>query len=67
MDRHQWQNAAVNLPWTCVWDKTGPNSDLLDRFNLQGFPTTFIVDSKGNIVRRLSGDDNLMDILPKIL
>mgnify|MGYP000955471336 CR=1 FL=1 len=67
VDKHVWQNIATNQPWVCVWDEDGPDSGLLDKFNIQNLPTSFILDSKGNIIKRLVDGDDLGLIISKIL
>jgi glutathione peroxidase-family protein len=66
-DAHSWQNSAVNLPWICVRDNKSLNSDLIAKFNIQGLPTTFIVNKNGDIVKRLSPNDNLTAEVQKIM
>lgn len=66
-DKHVWQNSAVNLPWICVWDEKSLNSNLLAKFNIQGFPTIFLVNKKGDIVKRISSSDDLEKEVRKLL
>ncbi|WP_165027178.1 TlpA disulfide reductase family protein [Dysgonomonas sp. ZJ279] len=66
-DLHVWQNTATNLPWICVRDSRSLNSELLAKFNIQGLPTTYLVDKNGSIVKRLSPSDNLATEIQRIL
>lgn len=66
-DKHAWQNSVINLPWICVRDQKSLSSELMTKFNLQGLPTTFIVNKKGEIVKRMSTNDNLETEVRKLL
>ena len=66
-DVHAWQNSAVNIPWICVRDDKSLASDLLAKYNIQGFPTTFIINKKGEIVKRVLSTDNLSSEVQKLL
>lgn len=46
-----WKKVMVKyaLPWTQLWDKDGQQAG---KFNINMFPTNFLLDEKGNIVRR---------------
>lgn len=66
-DTHAWQNSAVNLPWICVRDSKSLNSPLINKFNIQGFPTTFLVNKKGELVKRMLPSDDLGKEVQKLL
>lgn len=66
-DAHIWKNVAVNLPWICVRESRSTQSDLIPRFNIQSLPTTYLLKSDGEIVKRLSPSDNLEAEVKKIL
>lgn len=66
-DAHIWKNVAVNLPWICVRESRSTQSDLVPRFNIQSLPTTYLLKSDGEIVKRLSPSDNLEAEVKKIL
>lgn len=66
-DVHAWKNSAINLPWTCVRDGQYLNSELLIKFNVQGFPTTYLVNKNGEIVKRVLASDNLSSEVQKLL
>lgn len=65
--KHDWQNAAVNLPWITVRDEKTNASELLSKFNLSALPTTFLIDRKGNVVKRLGINDDFEAEIAKIL
>jgi len=52
-DEHFWKNAAVNLPWTCVRDPQSVNSEIAAKYNVSKIPTGFIINRKGEIVKRV--------------
>lgn len=66
-DMHNWKNTAVNLPWICVWDKQSTNSNLLNLFNVQQLPTTYIIDKQGDLVKRVLPQDRLDAEIAKVL
>lgn len=65
--KHDWQNAAVNLPWITVRDEKTTASELLNKFNISVLPTTFLIDRNGNIVKRLDINDDFGNEIAKIL
>jgi len=52
-DEHFWKNAAVNLPWICVVDPQSTNSDIVRKYNVVNLPTGFLLNRKGEIVKRI--------------
>lgn len=66
-ESHTWRNTASNLPWICVRDAKSESSTLFNKFNIQGLPTTFIIDKEGNIVKRMENKDDLDTEVRKIL
>lgn len=53
-DRHEWLQAAANLPWTVVYagdPVKGPEVALA--YNLSEIPVFFIIDSYGNLAERV--------------
>lgn len=66
-DSHVWQNSAVNLPWTCVRDERSLGSELIRKYNIEGLPTIFLINKKGEIVKRISAKDNLSSEVQKLL
>lgn len=66
-DNHAWQNSAVNLPWVCVRIDERAGSDVLQKYNIQGIPTTFLISKKGEIAKRMSSSDDLATEVQKLL
>lgn len=52
-NEHFWKNAAYNLPWICVIDPQSVNSDIARKYNVSNIPTGFILNRKGEIVKRI--------------
>lgn len=52
-DEHFWKNAAFNLPWICVIDPQSVNSDIARKYNVRELPIGFILNQKGEIVKRV--------------
>lgn len=52
-DLHMWQNAAVNLPWYCVRDPQSVYSQIAALYNVKQLPALFVLDRKGNLVKRV--------------
>jgi len=64
-DEHFWKNSAINLPWICVMDPQSVNSDIAKKYNVSELPTGFILNKKGEIVKRIENYTELAnDILP---
>ncbi|NDV78494.1 TlpA disulfide reductase family protein [Dysgonomonas sp. 511] len=68
-DEHAWRNSAANLPWVCarIGGQMNPGSDVLQKYNVQGIPTTFLINRKGEIMKRMSSSDDLATEVGKIL
>lgn len=64
---HIWKNYAAQLPWICVRDQAGFTSPLINKFNITTFPTTYLMDAKGNIVKRFVDGDNMEKEIQKVI
>lgn len=64
---HAWQNSVINLPWICVRDENSLASQLVTKFNIQGLPTTFLLNKNGDIVKRIFPADDLAKEVQKLL
>lgn len=58
-DQYAWREAAMNLPWTTVYDRSGSMSNILLKYNVESLPVYFIYDSAGNLNGR---SDNVEEI-----
>lgn len=56
-DIHFWRTQADKLPWTCVRDEAGTNSQNLRTYNIRQIPTIFIIDRNGNLKKRIESGD----------
>lgn len=52
-DSHLWRNRVSNLPWVCVIDPQSVYSQIAALYNVRQLPALFILDKKGNMVKRL--------------
>ena len=51
-DAHFWKNAAYNLPWVTVRDPQSIYSSTASIYNVRQLPALFLIDSKGNLMKR---------------
>ena len=51
-DEHFWKQQTAALPWICVRDEDGVNSQRLTLYNIQAVPDFFIIDRGNNLVKR---------------
>lgn len=58
-DENFWKVSASNLPWVCVRDASGTNSQYLQTFNVTDIPTIFLINSAGDLVKRVTDIKNL--------
>lgn len=58
-DSHFWKNAASNLPWVAVRDPQSVYSQIAGLYNVKQLPAIFILDRKGNLVKRVEDVKNL--------
>lgn len=52
-DFHFWRNGASNLPWVTVHDSQSVYSQVAGLYNVKQLPALFILDRKGNLVKRV--------------
>ena len=52
-DFHFWRNGASNLPWVTVHDPQSIYSQVAGLYNVKQLPALFILDRKGNLVKRV--------------
>lgn len=51
-DEYQWRQAAANLPWITVLNPATAARNLLN-YNVTDLPTSFVINRKGELVRRV--------------
>lgn len=52
-DFHFWRNGSSNLPWVTVRDPQSVYSQVAGLYNVKQLPALFILDRKGNLVKRV--------------
>ena len=66
-DIHFWMNIATKLPWTCVRDPQSVYSQTAALYNVKQLPALFILDRKGNLVKRVEDIKSLESALKAVL
>ena len=66
-DLHLWQNAAANIPWIALRDPENVYSRTASTYNVRNLPTTFILNRKGEIIKRLEQGDDILAEIKKVL
>lgn len=66
-DEFQWRQTAKNLPWISVYDGRGIYSPDIAKYNIIGFPTTFIINRKGELAERVVDVTTLSQVVAKYL
>ena len=66
-DEHFWKNAASNLPWLCVRDPETAYSQAAALYNVKQLPAIFILDKKGNVVKREDNPRELESAIKALL
>ena len=51
-DEHFWKTQTAALPWICVRDDRGPQSEYLVSYNIQSIPTFFLVGRNSDLDKR---------------
>lgn len=54
LDRNKsvWEESVANIPWICVRDEAGPNTNYVATYNISSIPTTFLLNKKGELLAR---------------
>ena len=65
-DQLAWKNAAVNLPWTVVYDPAGERSDYVIKYNVQTLPAVYIYNAKGELVDQAVSFSDLSSKLSRL-
>ena len=66
-DFHFWRNGASNLPWVTVRDPQSVYSQVAGLYNVKQLPALFILDRKGNLVKRVEDVKKLETDLKAVL
>ncbi|MBQ1185006.1 MAG: hypothetical protein IIX55_04775 [Muribaculaceae bacterium] len=65
-DQLAWKNAAVNLPWTVVYDPAGERSQYAIKYNVQTLPAVYIYNAKGELVDQATSFSDLSSKLSRL-
>lgn len=66
-DAHYWMNVASKLPWTCVRDPQTVYSQIASLYNVKQLPALFILDKKGNLIKRVEDIKSLEADIQSVL
>ena len=66
-DFHFWRNGASNLPWVTVHDPQSVYSQVAGLYNVKQLPALFILDRKGNLVKRVEDVKKLEAVVKAVL
>ena len=66
-DEHFWKQQTASLPWVCVRDESGINSQRLTVYNVTSLPEYFLIDRDNNLVSRSSQVKNLDEAIKALL
>lgn len=66
-DEHFWITGAANLPWTCVRDENGVNSQVAASYRVVALPSAFLINKEGELVERLQAMEGLEEKIEKLL
>jgi len=58
-DVHFWKNVSNTLPWITVRDPQSMYSSVAAIYNVRQLPALFLLDKKGNIVKRIDSVESL--------
>ncbi|MDR1380426.1 MAG: AhpC/TSA family protein [Tannerella sp.] len=66
-DAHFWKNAASNIPWTSVRDPQSIYSSIAAIYNVRQLPALFLLNKKGEMVKRIESIDTMEDEVKSVL
>ena len=58
-DIHFWKNAVSNIPWISVYDPQSVYSSVAAIYNVRQIPALFLINKKGEMVKRIESADTL--------
>lgn len=64
---HFWRTQTDALPWVCVRDPQGSQSQYLARYNVQQIPTFFLIDRSNTLYKRDAQITNLDNEIQSLL
>lgn len=66
-DIHFWMNVVTKLPWTCVRDPQSVYSQTAALYNVKQLPALFVLDKRGNLVKRIDDIKTLESDVSSVL
>jgi peroxiredoxin len=66
-DMHFWKNVSSRIPWICVRDPESVYSQIAALYNVRQLPAIFLLDKKGNLVKRIEDLASLEADVKKLL
>lgn len=67
IDRHFWKNVSSKLPWICVHDPESAYSQIAALYNVKQLPALFLINKKGEIIKRIEDLNTLDEDIRKAL
>lgn len=64
---HYWKTVSEPLPWICVFEPRGTGSDYLLLYNVQGLPSSFLIDRNNDLKCRITPETDLRGEIEKLL
>ena len=58
-DLHFWKNAIQTIPWVCVRDPQSIYSSIAALYNVRQLPALFLINKKGEMVKRIDSVDTI--------
>jgi peroxiredoxin len=66
-DAHFWKNVASNIPWTTVRDPQSIYSSIAAVYNVRQLPALFLLNKKGEMVKRIESIDTIENDINAVL
>ena len=66
-NEHYWKTQTAALPWVCVYDPEGVESEYLQKYNVSQIPTFFLIDRNNSLDKRDSQIKDLDSAIQSLL
>ena len=66
-NEHYWKTQTAALPWVCVYDPEGVESEHLQKYNVSQIPTFFLIDRNNSLDKRDSQIKDLDSAIQSLL
>ena len=60
-----WLQAVQSIPWICVRDEKGPESNYVSMYNVKSIPTIYVLNKKGVIIGRYNTLSDVQKVIEK--